>query len=118
MTTDTFPKAARREIEIDGKKIAIQGIAKGSGMIAPDMATMLGFVATDAAISHDVLQTLLRDGTDRSFNAITVDSDTSTSDMVLVFATAQAGNEKITSLADHRLTAFREALDSLLLELA
>jgi len=118
MTTDTFPKAATRQVEIGGKTVTLQGIAKGSGMIAPDMATMLGFVVTDAAISHDVLQSLLREGTERSFNAITVDSDTSTSDMVLVFATAQAGHDEITSLTDPALAAFREALDSLLLELA
>lgn len=118
MTTDTFPKAAMRKVEIAGKEVTIQGIAKGSGMIAPDMATMLGFVVTDAAISHDVLQAMLHVGTDHSFNAITVDSDTSTSDMVLVFATGKAGNPPVTSLADPSLAAFREALDSLLLELA
>lgn len=118
MTTDTFPKAATRQVELGGKIVTIQGIAKGSGMIAPDMATMLGFVVTDAAISQDVLQSLLSDGTERSFNAITVDSDTSTSDMVLVFATGQAGNAEITSATDTALTAFREAFDSLLLELA
>jgi len=118
MTTDTFPKAATRKVEIAGETVTIQGIAKGSGMIAPDMATMLGFVVTDAAISHDVLQALLHMGTDRSFNAITVDSDTSTSDMVLVFATGQTGTPPITSLADPQLAAFREAFDSLLLELA
>ncbi|WP_438382894.1 bifunctional glutamate N-acetyltransferase/amino-acid acetyltransferase ArgJ [Asaia sp. BMEF1] len=118
MTTDTFPKAATRKVEIAGKEVTIQGIAKGSGMIAPDMATMLGFVVTDAAISHDVLQAMLHVGTDHSFNAITVDSDTSTSDMVLVFATGKAGNPPVTSLADPSLAAFREALDSLLLELA
>lgn len=118
MTTDTFPKAATRKVEIAGNAVTIQGIAKGSGMIAPDMATMLGFVVTDAAISHDVLQAMLHVGTDHSFNAITVDSDTSTSDMVLVFATGKAGNPPVTSLADPALVAFREALESLLLELA
>lgn len=118
MTTDTFPKAATRKVEIAGNAVTIQGIAKGSGMIAPDMATMLGFVVTDAAISHDVLQAMLHVGTDHSFNAITVDSDTSTSDMVLVFATGKAGNPPVTSLADPALIAFREALESLLLELA
>lgn len=118
MTTDTFPKAATRKVEIAGNAVTIQGIAKGSGMIAPDMATMLGFVVTDAAISHDVLQAMLHVGTNHSFNAITVDSDTSTSDMVLVFATGKAGNPPVTSLADPALIAFREALESLLLELA
>ncbi|HCY47267.1 MAG TPA: bifunctional ornithine acetyltransferase/N-acetylglutamate synthase, partial [Alphaproteobacteria bacterium] len=89
MTTDTFPKGAFRETDIDGHKITICGIAKGSGMIAPDMATMLGFVATDAAIPPELLQNLLIAGTRDSFNAITVDGDTSTSDMVLLYATGR-----------------------------
>ncbi|GBR03474.1 N-acetylglutamate synthase [Acetobacter oeni LMG 21952] len=118
MTTDTFPKAAVRMIEIDGVPVTIQGIAKGSGMIAPDMATMLGFIATDAALASAVLQTLLVKGVSGSFNAITVDSDTSTSDMVLLFATGAAGNRAIPDADDPALAAFREALNSLLLELA
>lgn len=118
MTTDTFPKAVVRKTEIGGVPVTIQGIAKGSGMIAPDMATMLSFVATDAAIPASVLQSLLATGTDVSFNAITVDSDTSTSDMVLLFATGKAGNPPVGGADDNELAAFRAALDEALLELA
>lgn len=118
MTTDTFPKAAVRKTEIGGVPVTIQGIAKGSGMIAPDMATMLGFVATDATLPAPVLQALLSRGVTGSFNSITVDSDTSTSDMVLLFATGCAGNPAVSRVEDPALAAFREALDSLLLELA
>ncbi|MBV1836690.1 bifunctional glutamate N-acetyltransferase/amino-acid acetyltransferase ArgJ [Acetobacter estunensis] len=118
MTTDTFPKAAVRKTEIGGVPVTIQGIAKGSGMIAPDMATMLSFVATDAKLPASVLQSLLSKGVVTSFNAITVDSDTSTSDMVLLFATGRADNPAIASADDSALSAFRAALDSLLLELA
>lgn len=118
MTTDTFPKAAVRKTEIDGVAVTIQGIAKGSGMIAPDMATMLSFVATDAALPAPVVQAMLSSGTIHSFNAITVDSDTSTSDMVLLFATGKAGNQAVSSVDDPRLASFRTALNDLLLELA
>jgi len=115
MTTDTFPKAAVRTTDIGGVPVRIQGIAKGSGMIAPDMATMLCFVATDAAVPSDVLQNMLAGATDRTFNRTTVDSDTSTSDMVLVFATGKAGNP---APAGTNMDAFAEALESLLKELA
>ena len=118
MTTDTFPKGARRTARIGGTTVAIQGIAKGSGMIAPDMATMLCFVATDAALPAPVLQALLADGVTRSFNRTTVDSDTSTSDTVLLFATGLAGNAEVAGAADPALAEFATALDSLLLELA
>ncbi|GBQ30365.1 bifunctional glutamate N-acetyltransferase/amino-acid acetyltransferase ArgJ [Gluconacetobacter sacchari] len=118
MTTDTFPKAAVRETAIGGVPVRIQGIAKGSGMVAPDMATMLCFVATDAALPPTVLQPLLAAGTDRSFNRTTVDSDTSTSDTVLLFATGQAGNPPVTTPDDPALAAFATALNELLLELA
>ncbi|MFT8718875.1 bifunctional glutamate N-acetyltransferase/amino-acid acetyltransferase ArgJ, partial [Acetobacter sp.] len=118
MTTDTFPKAAVKKTEIGGVPVVIQGIAKGSGMIAPDMATMLSFVATDAALPASVLQSLLSNGTTGSFNAITVDSDTSTSDMVLLFATGKAGNPSVEKADDSALAAFRTALNELLLELA
>ncbi|MGY6770001.1 bifunctional glutamate N-acetyltransferase/amino-acid acetyltransferase ArgJ [Komagataeibacter xylinus] len=118
MTTDTFPKAATRTAKIGGTTVRIQGIAKGSGMVAPDMATMLSFVATDAKLPASVLQSFLTEGVNRSFNCITVDSDTSTSDMVLLFATGQAGNAEITDPASPELAHFRAALDSLLLELA
>ncbi|MDV7341318.1 bifunctional glutamate N-acetyltransferase/amino-acid acetyltransferase ArgJ [Terasakiella sp. A23] len=118
MTTDTFPKAASAQVKIGDVDVTISGIAKGSGMIAPNMATMLSFVFTDAAISSDVLQALLKDATDKSFNAITVDSDTSTSDTVLLAATGQAGNDEITSLSDADLVAFKEAFEALMIDLA
>ncbi len=118
MTTDTFPKGATRTARIDGITVTINGFAKGSGMIAPDMATMLGYVFTDAALAAPVLQSLLRAGSERSFNAITVDSDTSTSDTVLLAATGKAGNAPITRPNDPRLRDFRRKLDSLLLDLA
>lgn len=118
MTTDTFPKAARRETQIAGVKVVLQGIAKGSGMIAPDMATMLAYIVTDATLSQPVLQTLLDEGVGPSFNAITVDSDTSTSDMVMLFATNQANNPEIARANDPALADFREALNSLMHELA
>ncbi|MBJ3775718.1 bifunctional glutamate N-acetyltransferase/amino-acid acetyltransferase ArgJ [Acuticoccus mangrovi] len=113
MTTDTYPKAASRSVEIGGKTITINGIAKGSGMIAPDMATMLSFVATDADIPADVLKAMLSNGVAKSFNKITVDSDTSTSDTVIAFATGTA-DVLITDVAG----PFADALDDLLLELA
>ncbi len=118
MTTDTFPKGAHRTARIGDTVVSIQGIAKGSGMIAPDMATMLCFVATDAALPAPVLQALLAEGVRRSFNCTTVDSDTSTSDTVLLFATGQAGNTPVADASDPALEAFAHALDSLLLELA
>ncbi len=118
MTTDTYPKTSTRTAEIDGVTIRIAGIAKGSGMIAPDMATMLGFVFTDAALSAKVLRKLLARGVDRSFNAITVDSDTSTSDTLLLFATGQAGNRTVAEATDSRLKDFRRKLDEVLLDLA
>jgi glutamate N-acetyltransferase/amino-acid N-acetyltransferase len=119
MTTDTFPKTATASAEIDGKRVTINGIAKGSGMIAPDMATMLSFVFTDANLPAGVLQELLSSGTKNSFNAITVDSDTSTSDTLLLFATGKGGKHPaITKANDRSLTDFRKKLDGLLLDLA
>jgi glutamate N-acetyltransferase / amino-acid N-acetyltransferase len=119
MTTDTFPKVAAATAEIDGRRIAISGIAKGSGMIAPDMATMLSFVFTDMPIAAPVLQGALQPLIEKSFNAITVDSDTSTSDTCLVFATGRAGGvAPITSAADPRLPAFIAALGGVLHDLA
>ena len=115
-TTDTFSKAATAAVS--GTAARIVGIAKGSGMIAPDMATMLGFVFTDLAVAPDVLQTALSASVARSFNRITVDSDTSTSDTVLLFATGGAGGDEITTTADPRFGAFRGALDEVLLDLA
>jgi glutamate N-acetyltransferase/amino-acid N-acetyltransferase len=121
MTTDTFPKVATKTLKIDGVTVTLNGIAKGAGMIAPDMATMLSFIFTDAPIGSEALQTLLSRATKTSFNAITVDSDTSTSDTLLLFATgaaAKRGCPTITNPADRRLAAFRKALDGMLLDLA
>jgi len=121
MTTDTFPKVATRTATIGGVAVTINGIAKGAGMIAPDMATMLSFVVTDAAIAAPVLKALIAKGADKSFNAITIDSDTSTSDTLLLFATGVAaarGAPVIEDLADRRLAGFKRALDALLLDLA
>ena len=112
MTTDTFPKASTRTASIGGTPVRITGVAKGSGMIAPDMATMLCFVFTDAAIPAAALQTMLAAGTETSFNRTTVDSDTSTSDTVLLFATGAAGNEA------GALDGFAAALNAVLLDLA
>ncbi len=121
MTTDTYPKVATRTAEIGGVTVTINGIAKGAGMIAPDMATMLSFVATDAPIAAPVLQDLLSRGTAKTFNAVTVDSDTSTSDTLLLFATGKAakrGAPEITDPKDARLGAFRRALGKILKSLA
>ena len=118
MTTDTFAKAATRTARIGDTNVVINGIAKGSGMIAPDMATMLAFVFTDAALPSIVLQPLLEAANRRSFNSITVDGDTSTSDTALLFATGKARHGKITSHRDPALREFRAALDSLMVDLA
>ncbi|MEM7058005.1 MAG: bifunctional glutamate N-acetyltransferase/amino-acid acetyltransferase ArgJ [Pseudomonadota bacterium] len=118
MTTDTFPKGASAVADIGGTKVTITGIAKGSGMIAPDMATMLVFVFTDAAIDQPVLQEMVSELTDQSFNAITVDSDTSTSDTLLVAATGAAENERISSRDDPGCGALRTALGSVMTDLA
>ena len=118
MTTDTFPKGATAQAKIGGVTVTIGGFAKGSGMIAPDMATMLAYVFTDAALPPKVLQALLREGADRSFNSITVDSDTSTSDTLLLAATGQVKHKKISRAADPALKDFRAKLDAVLLDLA
>ncbi len=121
MTTDTFPKLATAQVLLGDVPVTIAGIAKGAGMIAPDMATMLSFVFTDAPIAADVLQTLLSKGVKRSFNAVTVDSDTSTSDTLLLFATGAAegrGAPRIKQINDPRLKTFRRALNELLGDLA
>jgi glutamate N-acetyltransferase/amino-acid N-acetyltransferase len=118
MTTDTFPKGVTKTAVIDGVQVTINGIAKGSGMIAPDMATMLSYIFTDAAIDAAVLQKIFISGVEKSFNSITVDSDTSTSDTALIFATGKAGNAKITDVSDPLLKDFSAKLDELLLELA
>jgi glutamate N-acetyltransferase / amino-acid N-acetyltransferase len=118
MTTDTFPKGSFATAELDGRTVTIAGFAKGSGMIAPDMATMLGFLFTDAAIPAPVLQTLLSAATDISFNCITVDGDTSTSDTVILAATGAAGNTPPASAGERGLTGFRKALQRVCLDLA
>ncbi|HEY2007502.1 MAG TPA: bifunctional glutamate N-acetyltransferase/amino-acid acetyltransferase ArgJ [Rhizomicrobium sp.] len=119
MTTDTYPKAATATAMIDGVKVTINGIAKGSGMIAPDMATMLSFVFTDANLPATVLQECLSAGVAPSFNSITVDSDTSTSDTLILFATGKGGKHAaITKASDKKLANFRKALDAVLLDLA
>ncbi len=118
LTTDTFPKAAVRTAVIGGAAVTIAGIAKGSGMIAPDMATMLAFLATDAKLPAAALQRLLRRGCDRSFNCVTVDSDTSTSDTVLAFATGQAKHPKVPAEGGTLLRDFARALDQVLMDLA
>jgi glutamate N-acetyltransferase/amino-acid N-acetyltransferase len=114
MTTDTLPKAITKQIDIDGQTVTITGISKGSGMIKPDMATMLAYVATDAAVDQARLQTLLKQGTDKSFNAITVDSDTSTNDALVLMATGQSGF----AVTDDNEAVFQQALDSVLQHLA
>ena len=119
MTTDTFPKGATRTARIGEATVTICGIAKGSGMIAPDMATMLSFIATDAKIPAPILQAMLKRGCDRSFNCVTVDSDTSTSDTVMLFATGQAKHPRIPAEgATALLRDFRRALEEVLHDLA
>jgi glutamate N-acetyltransferase/amino-acid N-acetyltransferase len=118
MTTDTFPKGAAASAEINGATVRLNGFAKGSGMIAPDMATMLAYVFTDAALPPAVLRPLLAEAADRSFNSITVDGDTSTSDTVLLCATGQARHRPVGDPADRSLDAFRGALDRVMVDLA
>jgi len=118
MTTDTVPKAASCRITLDGQPVTVTGIAKGSGMIHPDMATMLGFVATDAPLARDTLQALVARVADRSFNCITVDGDTSTNDAFVLIATGQARIAPIAGAADPRLAALEEALAQVARQLA
>jgi len=118
LTTDTFPKGATATAEIDGVEVRLSGFAKGSGMIAPDMATMLAYVFTDAALPPAVLQPLLTASADRSFNCMTVDGDTSTSDTVLLCATQRAPHPPVANPADRRLQGFRRALEAVMVDLA
>ena len=118
MTTDTFPKGAGAKTKIDRTPVSIAGIAKGSGMIAPNMATMLAFVFTDAAIAAPVLKKMLREDCEGSFNSITVDGDRSTNDCVLLFATGACGHDPVKSIEDPRLIPFRKALRGVLVDLA
>jgi glutamate N-acetyltransferase / amino-acid N-acetyltransferase len=121
MTTDTFAKGAAAVVRLGASAVTICGIAKGAGMIAPDMGTMLSFVFTDAPIAPAVLRALLRQGVEDTFNAVTIDGDTSTSDTLLVFATGAAtarGVAKIMSMSDQRLAAFRKGFGAVLANLA
>jgi glutamate N-acetyltransferase/amino-acid N-acetyltransferase len=118
MTTDTFPKGAYATADIDGVTVKIAGIVKGSGMIAPDMATMLAFVATDAAIAPAALQALVSLYTRETFNCVTVDGDRSTNDTLLLFATGASGAPRIARPGDRRLADFRDKLEAVLLDLA
>jgi glutamate N-acetyltransferase / amino-acid N-acetyltransferase len=118
MTTDTFPKVATARARIAGTDVTINGFAKGAGMIAPDMATMLSFIFTDAPIAAPVLQTLLREGVVDTFNAVTIDGDTSTSDTLLAFATGAADAPRISRASDPRLVPFRKAFNAVLANLS
>ncbi|MXN27528.1 bifunctional glutamate N-acetyltransferase/amino-acid acetyltransferase ArgJ [Delftia sp. CH05] len=110
MTTDTLPKAFSRAVDIGGKRVSITGISKGAGMIRPNMATMLGFLATDAAIAPELLQPLVKELADGSFNRVTIDGDTSTNDSFVLVATHKAGNAQITSLTSAEGQALKAAL--------
>ena len=118
MTTDTVAKAASRQIMLEGKPVAITGIAKGAGMIKPNMATMLGFVATDAAISQPLLEQLVKEVADNSFNCISVDGDTSTNDSFVLIASATAGHREITAAGSPEYAALRTAVTDVAAELA
>ena len=115
MTTDTVPKAASRRVRLSGGEVSVTGIAKGSGMIRPNMATMLGFVATDASISRPALERLLRDAADRSFNCVTVDGDTSTNDSFLLIASGASG---VSAESTHDIALLDAAIDEVCVELA
>ena len=118
MTTDIVPKAASRQVQIDGKTVTVTGIAKGSGMIHPNMATMLGYVATDAAISQPLLQAMVQYAADHSFNRITVDGDTSTNDAFIVLATGKAGHREIVHQASAEFGQLQVAITAVAAELA
>ena len=118
MTTDIVPKAASRQVQIDGKTVTVTGIAKGSGMIRPNMATMLGYVATDAMISQTLLQDMVQHAADHSFNRITVDGDTSTNDAFIVLATGKAGHREITLQDSTEFGQLQEAVTAVAADLA
>ncbi len=118
MTTDTKHKLVQKTCKIDDKDINLVGFAKGSGMIAPNMATLLSFIFTDADIEPDILSKLLKEVAEKTFNAITIDSDTSTNDTLLIFATKTAKNNKISDINDIKFTDFKENLHDLCLDLA
>jgi glutamate N-acetyltransferase / amino-acid N-acetyltransferase len=118
MTTDTLPKAASQQVKIGGHTVTVTGIAKGAGMIRPNMATMLGFMATDAVIEPALMQVLVREAADQSFNRITIDGDTSTNDSFVLIATQQAGHARITQLESPEGALLREAVFAVARELA
>ena len=118
MTTDLKPKLAMEKCEIGNKKVKIYGIAKGSGMIFPNMATTLGFIFTDADLSNDILSKLLKKNIETTFNAISCDGDTSTNDMVSIFSTGEVKNSKIKNITDKKIKSFNSALHSVLLNLS
>lgn len=118
MTTDTLPKGASRQITLGDQTITVTGISKGAGMIKPNMATMLGYIATDAKVAQPVLQTLLREAADLSFNRITIDGDTSTNDCCMLIATGQARMAEITEAAGSEYQQLAEAIKAIMLELA
>ena len=118
MTTDTQPKMAMEECEIGKTKVKIYGIAKGSGMIQPNMATTLGYIFTDADISNEILKKLLKKNVENTFNAISCDSDTSTNDMVTIFSTCKVKHVKINNISDKKIKNFEESLNKVLLNLA
>ncbi|WP_295626325.1 bifunctional glutamate N-acetyltransferase/amino-acid acetyltransferase ArgJ [uncultured Nitrosomonas sp.] len=118
MTTDIVPKAASKQVQIKGKVVTITGISKGSGMIHPNMATMLGFIATDAAISQAMLQKLVQHASDRSFNRITVDGDTSTNDAFIIMATGKAKHEEIVNPHTEEFCQLQDAVTAVAAELA
>jgi glutamate N-acetyltransferase/amino-acid N-acetyltransferase len=118
MTTDTLPKAVSRRVVIGGRRVTVTGIAKGAGMIRPNMATMLGFVATDAAVAQPLLQQLVGEAADNSFNCVTVDGDTSTNDSFVLIATGTAGNVLIADAASPDYGALRETVKMVAVELA
>jgi glutamate N-acetyltransferase/amino-acid N-acetyltransferase len=118
MTTDTQPKMAMEKCEIGNSEIKIYGVAKGSGMIQPNMATTLGYIFTDAEISNNILKKLLKKNIEKTFNAITCDGDTSTNDMVTIFSTGKIKHSKITNVNDEKLKDFDEALNKVLLNLS
>ena len=118
MTTDTLPKGASRQFEHDGVTVTVTGISKGAGMIRPNMATMLGYIATDAKVSRDVLQALVRDAANKSFNRITIDGDTSTNDCCMLIATGQAKLPEITAASGELFGKLKDAVFSVFMEVA
>ncbi len=118
MTTDTVPKAVSKQISVDGVKVSITGISKGAGMIQPNMATMLGFIATDANIADAALNSILKHAVNNSFNAITIDGDTSTNDSCILMATGKAGHAQVSDVSSPQYAQLRDAITAVALDLA